>query len=322
MCARLCADLRVCASLSAHTRACALVCCFPVQESVLRVRGFLSAPHCLLQACVRAKSLSRVQLSVAPWTVAHQAPLSMGFSRQEHWRGLPRPPPGHLPDPGTNLASLMSQRWQAGSLPLRPRGSPLPPENLLITTGQGQSACLVVSALAAREKPWGRLQQAGLRLTASVCPPPLSPPQLCPQGLHILQHHRLPRSGREGRPQASIQEESHRLVPVAPGARPGREPEAECGQREHRGPAGEGSAGPGGGAASRSRQAHPSARPGSAGPNRSACPASTRGLPTLRACLSPTELMIACSPRTILTSRCRGLTEVRVLIKFIHPANV
>ena len=44
--------------------------------------------------------LSRVQLSVTPWTVAHQAPLSMGFSRPEYWSGLPCSPPGDLPDPG------------------------------------------------------------------------------------------------------------------------------------------------------------------------------------------------------------------------------
>ena len=43
-----------------------------------------------------------------PRTVARQVPLSMGFSRQEHWSGLPRPPPGDLPDPGTEPASLMS----------------------------------------------------------------------------------------------------------------------------------------------------------------------------------------------------------------------
>ena len=42
--------------------------------------------------------------SVTRWTVAHQAPLSMGFSRQEHWSGLPSPPPGDLPDPGIEFA--------------------------------------------------------------------------------------------------------------------------------------------------------------------------------------------------------------------------
>ena len=49
---------------------------------------------------VKVKSLSRVQLFATPWTVAHQAPLSMGFSRQEYWSGLPFPSPGGLPDPG------------------------------------------------------------------------------------------------------------------------------------------------------------------------------------------------------------------------------
>ena len=52
--------------------------------------------------------LGRVQLFVTPWTVAHQAPLSMGFSRQECWSGWPSPPPGDLPDPGIESASLMS----------------------------------------------------------------------------------------------------------------------------------------------------------------------------------------------------------------------
>ena len=46
-----------------------------------------------------AQSLSHVQLSATPWTVANQAHLSMGFSRQEYWTGLPCPPPGVLPNP-------------------------------------------------------------------------------------------------------------------------------------------------------------------------------------------------------------------------------
>ena len=51
---------------------------------------------------------SHVRLCVTPWTVAHQAPLSPGFSRHEHWSGLPCPPPGDLPDPGIEPASLRS----------------------------------------------------------------------------------------------------------------------------------------------------------------------------------------------------------------------
>ena len=46
--------------------------------------------------------------SVMPWTVAHCAPLSMEFSRQEYWSGLPFPSPGNLPDPGIEFTSLVS----------------------------------------------------------------------------------------------------------------------------------------------------------------------------------------------------------------------
>ena len=55
---------------------------------------------------MRAKS--RVGLCATLGTVARQAPLSMGFSRQEYWSGLPCPPPGELPDPGVELVSLVS----------------------------------------------------------------------------------------------------------------------------------------------------------------------------------------------------------------------
>ena len=54
---------------------------------------------------MKVKSLSRVQLFATPWTVAHQAPLSKGFSRQEYWSGLPCLPPGDLPDPGIDPGS-------------------------------------------------------------------------------------------------------------------------------------------------------------------------------------------------------------------------
>ena len=61
---------------------------------------------CLL--CQSAQSFSHVQLSAAPWTVAHQAPLSLEFSRQEYWSGLPFPPPGDRPDAGIKPMSLVS----------------------------------------------------------------------------------------------------------------------------------------------------------------------------------------------------------------------
>ena len=55
---------------------------------------------------MKSKSLSRVWLFATSWTVAHQAPLFMEFSRQEYWSGLPCPPPGNLPNPGIKPVSL------------------------------------------------------------------------------------------------------------------------------------------------------------------------------------------------------------------------
>ena len=69
----------------------------------------------MIHAYMHAQLLSCVQLSGIPWTVAHHVPLSVGFSRQEHWSGLPFPPPGDLPDPGIKP---MSPALQPNSLPL------------------------------------------------------------------------------------------------------------------------------------------------------------------------------------------------------------
>ena len=67
---------------------------------------------------------SHIQLFVTPWTVACQAPLSMGFSKQEYWSGLPCPSPGDLPNPGIKLRSSASPALQADSLLLSHQGSP------------------------------------------------------------------------------------------------------------------------------------------------------------------------------------------------------
>ena len=66
------------------------------------------------------QSLSHVQLFATLWTVAHPTPLSMEFSRQKYWNGLPFPPPGDLPKPGVEFFYLLP--WQADSLPLRHLG--------------------------------------------------------------------------------------------------------------------------------------------------------------------------------------------------------
>ena len=79
---------------------------------------------------VIVQSLSRLWLFEIPSTVARQAPLSMGFSRQEYCSGLPCPPPGIFPNQGLN-SGLLSPPWQVGSLPLAPPGSPM--------TGNGTS---------------------------------------------------------------------------------------------------------------------------------------------------------------------------------------
>ena len=70
-------------------------------------------------------NFSHVWLFATLWTVARQAPLSVEFSRQEYWSWFPCPPPRDLPDPGIELASLMSLALQAGSLLLAPPGKPL-----------------------------------------------------------------------------------------------------------------------------------------------------------------------------------------------------
>ena len=71
---------------------------------------------------------SRVRFFAALWTVARQAPLSMGYSRQEYWSGLQCPPPRDLPDPGIEPASPVAPALKADSLPLSHWGSPIGPE--------------------------------------------------------------------------------------------------------------------------------------------------------------------------------------------------
>ena len=102
------------------------------------------------------KSLSHVQLFATPWTLAHQAPPSMGCSRQEYWSGVPFPSPGDLPNPGIKPTM--------GSLQLMRRGVLCRPNNYIncwmqrrneSRTGrrclEGQTADLAVS----RSKPLG-----------------------------------------------------------------------------------------------------------------------------------------------------------------------
>ena len=79
-----------------------LYCGSPSIFAELKIYKYL-----LSESSAMLNRFSRVWLCVTPWTVAHQLPLSVGFSRQEYWSGLPCPPSGDLPDPGIEPASLM-----------------------------------------------------------------------------------------------------------------------------------------------------------------------------------------------------------------------
>ena len=81
----------------------------------------VNPPFLVWKKVRKVKSLSHVQLFVTPWTIACQAPPSMGFSRQEHWSGLPFPSPGDLPDPGMDPGS---PALQEDPLPSEPPGNP------------------------------------------------------------------------------------------------------------------------------------------------------------------------------------------------------
>ena len=87
---------------------------------VSKIHHRLIRTHCGIQEIMRV--LSVVSDSLTPWTVAHQASLSMVFSRQEYWSGLPFSTPGNFPDPGIEP---VSPALAGASLQLSHWGSPL-----------------------------------------------------------------------------------------------------------------------------------------------------------------------------------------------------
>ena len=107
----------------------------------------------LVFSCVRRFATSR--------TVARQAPLCLGCSRQESWIGLPRPPPGDLPYQGSNLRLLL---WRVGSGPLAP------PEKLLHQAQRSES--IFSSFLLSSPGPAPRLWRNSHHLVMLTCPPP------------------------------------------------------------------------------------------------------------------------------------------------------
>ena len=93
------------------------------------------------------KSLSRVQLFATPWTVAYQAPPSMGFSRQEYWSGVPFPSPGDLPDPGIEPRS---PALEADALTSEPPGKPYSTHHTALHGMVGDGECV-----DSDPGPWG-----------------------------------------------------------------------------------------------------------------------------------------------------------------------
>ena len=91
------------------------------QKRTLGLNIFVMCSYC---ACMLS-CFSHVQIFATPWTVAYQAPLSMGFSRQEYWSALPCPHPGDLPKPGIEPVSPVAPVFCIhGKLNLRPHSSP------------------------------------------------------------------------------------------------------------------------------------------------------------------------------------------------------
>ena len=89
---------------------------------------------------------------LCPWTTAHQAPLSMGFSRQEYWNGLPFLPPGNLPDPGIKPKSPKSPALVGGFFTTKPSRKRTHPESLynprLKYLCRSISGCIVLCVLS------------------------------------------------------------------------------------------------------------------------------------------------------------------------------
>ena len=96
-------------------------CCSSFSHKLHYLISSNSPSYLLHKIFNNVKLLSRVRLFVIPWTVVHQVPLSMGFSRQEYWSGLPFPSPGDLPDPGIEPRS---PALQADALPSELPGKP------------------------------------------------------------------------------------------------------------------------------------------------------------------------------------------------------
>ena len=122
---------------------------------------------------------------MTPWTVAHKAPLSVGFSRQEHWSGLPWPPPGDLPNAGIKPTFLMSPALAGRFFTTRPPGK--------LTLG----CCSAVQSLSHDwlfVTPWTEGCQTSLSFTISQSLLKLTSIKLVMPSNHLILCHPLLRT--------------------------------------------------------------------------------------------------------------------------------
>ena len=120
------------------------------------------------------RCFSHVQLFATPWTVARQAPLSVGFSRQEYWSGLPWPPTGDLPDSGIKPVSPASSALPGGSLTLMPPGK----HTFTATSRLVRWTSLAVQWLRLRFQCWGwRFKPWSGNQDPTYCRVPPPPPK-------------------------------------------------------------------------------------------------------------------------------------------------
>ena len=129
-----------------------------------------------VQACIPNR-VRCVRLFVTLWTVAHQAPLSMGFSRQEYWSGLPFPPPGDLPNPGIEPMLPAAPALQADSSPLSHQGRPKDTACVCAVAQSGPTLCNLLDFSSPGSSVHGILQARLLEWVAisfskgySTCP--------------------------------------------------------------------------------------------------------------------------------------------------------
>ena len=150
---------------------------------------------------VKVKSLSHVRLFATLWTVAYQAPPSMGFSRQEYWSGLPVPSPGDLPNPGIEPGS---PTFQADALTSEPPGTPLNHPSGLLTCHKSTSPLLPSSSYVISQGYLHLLECFGTPPASGKCHCFGDTQTLCPSLYH------LPKSKCKGKLQKQGQKKSRR----------------------------------------------------------------------------------------------------------------